>query len=103
MVELLEGFDISLKTTNILEENLTSSEKEELENCIERFYSAITYLREIGVSNETIEEIILEDHHVLIAGRKNIETALSKINNIQGFVQMLNNDVNYMSFLKNIN
>ena len=103
MKELLEGFDLSNETVDSLEDVLTVGEKRELENCIERFYSSIMYLREIGVNNETIENIILEDHHILIAGRKNIERALSKFNNLQGFVQLLNEDLSYMSHLKNVN
>ncbi len=103
MFELLDGFDLSKETIMALEEVCTEDEVKELENCIDRFYSSIMYLREIGVNNDTIENIIKEDYHILIAGRTNIERALKKINNLDGFIQMLNNDIKYMSYLKNVN
>ncbi len=103
MFELLEGFDLSNETIKTLEKICSDNEKKELENCIDRFYSSIMYLREIGVTNNTIEQIILTDHHILLAGKENIQRALSKISNLNAYVSLLNNDISYMDNLKNKN
>lgn len=103
MFELLDGFDLSKETIDFLEETCSPSERRELENCIDRFYSSIMYLREIGVTNKTIEDIITTDHHILLAGKENIKRALSKIDNLNAYVTLLNSDIKYMNNLKNKN
>lgn len=103
MFELLEGFYLSEEIINFLEEICSDSERREIKNCVGRFYSSVMYLREIGVTNKTIEDIIAIDHHVLLAGKDEIKRALSKIDNLNDFVALLNSDIKYMNYLKNKN
>ena len=101
-MEYLIKLGISKSVIDELKENLTKGEKESIENCLGRLESSILYLREIGVKNHRIEEILLLDHHMLMPGRAHLEVALSKLNNIDDFVAAINERVEYMEYLGNI-
>lgn len=98
-MSFLEDIGISLNTIQILEENCTNIEKKEAYDCCERIFSSIRYLRSIGVLDSVIENILIEDHHILIPGEKYLKRAISKVDE-KVLVSYLNNNVNYMYYLK---
>lgn len=101
-MEYLVSIGISKEVLDELKEDLTKGEIESINNCLDRLESSILYLREIGVKNSVIEEIILLDYHVLMPGRKYLEIALSKIQDVNYFVAALNENIEYVEYLRNI-
>lgn len=101
-MEYLIKIGISKDVLDKIKENSTKSEIESIINCMGRLESSILYLREIGVKNSVIEEILVIDHHILLPGRKHLEIALSKLKNINDFVVAINEHVEYMQYLENI-
>lgn len=101
-MEYLIKIGISKEVLDKIKENSTKGEIESIINCMGRLESSILYLRELGVKNSVIEEILTIDHHVLLPGRKHLEVALSKLNNINDFVSAINEHVEYMNYLENI-
>lgn len=108
-MEELKNMGISAETIAWLEDNTTDGEQTSICLCMARLTSSILYLREIGVKDSVIEEILRTDHHVLMPGRTHLEHALSKldhpdseIKNIPAFVDAINKDLGYMDYLMNI-
>ena len=101
-MEYLIKIGISKEVVQEIKDNSTKGEIESIINCMGRLESSIIYLRELGVKNSVIEEILVLDYHVLMPGRKHLEVALSKLNNINDFVQAINENVEYMEYLENI-
>ena len=64
--------------------------------------SSILLLREIGVSEDIINEILIFDYHVLMPGRKALLNALSKIGDIPKFFDSLNEDITNLEYLTDI-
>jgi len=99
MVKFLKEFNISDNTIKILDENFTPEEVEEANSLADRLYSSIVFLRNIGVSENIIESILIEDHHILLVGDKMLKKSVSKVNQ-EALVNALNQNVNYMYYLK---
>ena len=64
--------------------------------------SSILLLREIGVSEDIINKILIFDYHVLMPGRKALLNALSKIGDIPKFFDSLNEDITNLEYLTDI-
>lgn len=101
-MEYLIKIGISKEVLDDMKEDCTKAEIEGIINCMGRLESSILYLRELGVKNSVIEEILIIDHHVLLPGRKHLEVALSKLQSIDDFVVAINEHIEYMDYLKNI-
>lgn len=101
-MQYLIKLGISKSTLDFLKTNCTKEEIISITNCMSRLESSILYLRELGVNNEIIEQIIMIDYHVLMPGRKHLEIALSKLQDINQFVSSINEHVEYMDYLRNI-
>lgn len=101
-MECLKNLGISLETINYLKDSCIEEELESIEHCIDRIESSILYLREIGVKNSVIEEILRIDFHVLMPGRKYLEKSLYKLKSVDDFVKAINEHVEYMDYLMNI-
>lgn len=101
-MEYLIKIGISPKVVEFLKQDCTDIEKDAIGNCMGRLESSILYLREIGVLNSVIEEILMEDYHVLMPGRELLEKSLSHIDSIEKFVSLINQDIEYMDYLTNI-
>ncbi len=101
-MEYLISIGISEDTINYLKKHCTKIEINSMNNCIDRLESSILYLREIGVNNNTIESILKEDYHVLMPGKKYLEISLSKVRDIKEFVILINENIEYMEYLRYI-
>lgn len=62
----LENFDIDSEIINILNDTLSDREKELCLNFNSKFYNTITYFRSIGITEEVINEILLNDYSLLM-------------------------------------
>ncbi len=101
-MEYLIKIGISKDVLDTLKENCTKSELDSIVNCMGRLESSVLYLRDLGVRNDVIEEILVIDHHVLLPGKTHLEVALSKLKDIKQFVTAINEHVEYMDYLRNI-
>lgn len=101
-MEYLIKIGISKEVIQEIKDNSTKGEIESIINCMGRLESSILYLRELGVKNSVIEEILVTDHHILLPGRKHLEVALSKLKDVNDFVKAINEHVEYMEYLENI-
>lgn len=101
-MEYLIKLGISKEVVEEVVKNSTKGEIESIINCMGRLESSILYLRELGVNNSVIEEILVRDYHVLMPGRKHLEASLSKLKDINQFVVAINEHVEYMDYLTNI-
>ena len=101
-MDYLIKIGISNRVLEELNNNCTDLEKETIVNCLGRLESSILYLRELGVRNDVIEEILIRDYHVLMPGRKHLEASLDKLADINQFVSAINEHVEYMDYLTNI-
>jgi len=100
-MDFLKEFEISDETINVIKENFCIQDQEEIINSQDRIYSSILYLREIGVNNNIIEDIILEDYSLLVPGEDKIRFALSKIGEKE-FVRLIEEDFMNYKYLNDI-
>ena len=98
-MKFLEEFGISAPTIEMLEKNCSKAEIRNAEYNADVLYYAIEYLRSIGLTTRTIEKIMVEDYHILIAGEANLRKAVDKVDK-NVLVAALNNNVEYMYYLK---
>ena len=100
-MKFLSEFDISEKTIEILENILIEEDKETIKNHADRIYSSILYLRKIGINEEQIEKILIEEYEIFMLGKENLAKAVSKVNQ-QLLVNSLNKNIGYRHYLKDI-
>ena len=96
---LLE-FGISESTITILNDICSEEEKDTAILCSDRINSSISYLKSIGVTNETIEELMIDDYTLFMPGEEKLAKAISKVNK-ELFVEYINSDISYSKYLKN--
>lgn len=94
----LKEFGISQNVIDVLEEILDIEEKENFNDCADYVASSIRYLQSIGLTNETIDKIILEDASILLSGDYNLKRAVDKVDCV-ALVEALNNDIRYIDYL----
>ena len=101
-MKFLDEMGISEETIEILEDMCNEDEKEAALSSADKLYSSILYLRNIGITNQAIEEILIEDHHVLLVGKEKLDRAISKTDRAS-LIKALNEDVRYITYLKDTN
>ena len=94
---LYEGVD--KKVVDYLEETYSEQEKNIILLASEKICSSIRYLREIGVTKNTIDEILYEDYSVLLPGVNKLMKSVSRLNK-EKFVESLNTDLKFLDLLK---
>lgn len=99
-MEFLTELNISSETINLIDEVYSDVEKDEIIMCQIEIVSSIKYLRELGVIDKMIEEILVEDYHILTPGRLYLKKAVAKVNK-DALVSALNKDISYSKYLKN--
>lgn len=99
-MKFLEEFGIGVGTIEMLERICSNDEIKSLEYNADILYGSIEYLKSIGLTIETIEKIMIEDHHILIAGENHLRKAVNKVDKNK-LVSALNNNIEYMCYLKN--
>lgn len=97
-MSFLNEFGISPDTIELLETMLDNDEKELFNDCIDYVFSSINYLKEIGITLETIEKILIENPNLLLAGDYNLKKAVNKVD-CASLVEALNNDIRYIVYL----
>ncbi len=101
-MEEINQFNISQNAVDLIKLNYSQSEIDSMNNNREKLLSSIMLLKEIGVTDKTIEAILVCEYNVLMPGREYLIKALAKIGDIPKFVSLLNADVNYLDYLSNI-
>ena len=101
-MEQVNQFNISQESIDLIKLNYSQDELDSMRNNQNKIESSIMLLKEIGVTDKTIEDIIVCEYNVLIPGREYLIKALAKIGDIQKFVSLLNEDINYIDYLSDI-
>ena len=100
-MKLFEEFGLRKEIVDRLTYGLT---EESLKNIMVRssdIFSSIQYLRQVGVNENVIEDILLNDYELLVPGEDKIKKAFEKFNGIN-LVTLLNSNSEYMYYLENI-
>lgn len=98
-MDYLLELGIRRKTVDILNSNLLDIEKQELVFLEDRVTESIIYLMQIGIKIEAIDDILLEDYHILIPGKDKLQKAIGKHGG-DSFVRMINENSDYMNYLR---
>ena len=102
-MEFLSNLGISNRTIESLKNNCSKEELSDIVECSNRVKSSILLLRGFGVTNSTIEDILVMDYHKLMPGGQHLIKAFQRVSNLSEFVNNLNRDVvTYMDYLDNI-
>lgn len=97
-MSFLKEFGVSQNVIDALEKMFDEEEKENFNDCADYVASSIRYLQSIGITNETIDKICLEDASILLAGDYNLKKAVDKVESA-ALVEALNNDIRYIDYL----
>lgn len=95
-------FNISQESIDLMKLNYSQAELDSMKNNQSKLLSSIMLLKEIGVTDKTIEEILICEYSVLMPGREYLIRALAKIGDVRKFVSLLNEDINYVDYLSDI-
>ena len=98
-MEFLLDLNISEITIELLDDIYSDVEKEEIITCQNEITSSIKYLRNIGIKDNVIEEILIDDYHFLTPGEFYLKKAVSKVDQ-KSLVIALNENLDYAFYLK---
>lgn len=99
-MDFLRSLNYSDESINLIKVNHSDGEIKDIINRQDSVISSILYLRELGVSEDRIMDLLIGEHHLLLPGREYLEKAIAKINNVSEYVRKLNEDITYADYLE---